>query len=607
MRVRLHHTSLLLGLLFTGLLPLTPLASPTLAADPEAQPAIPAERLLAALLVAEAHLASAAPALALEILEPLSHRVPDDPIVALRYGEALHGTGRHSEAISVLEIAARDPSVLSDAEFLSARAHALSGDIRAAVRSIDRAWQGGFRDLDRVRDEPDLVSLQDDPHFLFLIERFQDSLTPFRDEVEVFHSFEGRVAHEQFGWAAIEAGDIDGDGANDAAVSAPFARKDQGEQHAGSAELGRVELRSGRSGKLIHEFWGVVPGGRFGTALGKAGDLNGDGVGDIIVGAPGDSESAGRISVHSGADGSTILERTSTEAGDLFGMEARGIGDWNGDGVPDLLVGAPGADGPAGVDAGRVELLSGRDLSLLMTFDGEREGEGLGRAAWGAARHDGHFLALGAGGGGPEGRGEVRLYRGESARLLEVIEADRSGVSLGSSCVSLVGDVDADGVPDFSISDWQNRARGKMTGRVVIHSGANGERLRVFTGGYGSGFGTGDGIAGDVDLDGHADLVIGSWLSSRSASGGGAVFLISGATGEVFATWSGRTVGDHVGFDATGLGDVDGDGALDFLISAANSSIRGPDTGRVFIVSGPCLLQGEFPGNLSGETRVTRP
>ena len=412
------------------------------------------------------------------------------------------------------------------------------------------------------------------------------------------HTLRGRAAHEHFGWSVVEVGDCDGDGANDLAVSAPFARSDEG-----GAERGRVELWSSRTGERILEVLGPVDGGRFGHALGKFGDLDGDGTPDIIVGAPGSETSAGRVQVHSGRDGALILESVSETIGDGYGTEARGVGDWNRDGAPDLLIGIPGADGPAGAEAGRVELRSGRDLSLLLAFEGEQAGERLGSAAWGAARADGHFLVLGAGRGGAAGSGEARLYRGEEGRLLEVVESDGTGVALGESSVALVGDVDGDGVPDFSISDWQNRARGKWTGRVVVHSGANGTRLRTLTGSFRGGFGTGSLVAGDVDLDGHADLIVGAWLSSRGASSGGAAFLISGATSEILATWSGRTVGDHIGIDATGLGDIDGDGALDFAIAAANSSILGPDTGRVFIVSGPCLLRGEYPANLAGETR----
>ena len=263
------------------------------------------------------------------------------------------------------------------------------------------------------------------------------------------------------------------------------------------------------------------------------------------------------------------------------------MGDWDGDGVPDLLVGSPGADPGRGADAGRVEIVSGRDLSTLHSIEGEREGDRLGSAAWGEARREGHFLVIGAGKAGPARLGTAYLYRGATPALLARISADESGGSLGESHVSLVGDVDADGVPDFAISDWRNGARGRNTGRLSIHSGADGALLRSFTGGNGEGLGCGDGVAGDADGDGHADIVIGAWLSSRGASEGGAVFLYSGKSSELVETWAGRTVGDHVGFDVTGIGDVDADGAGDYLITAASSSVSGRDTGRVFVVAGP--------------------
>ncbi len=536
-----------------------------------------------AITVAMAHIDRGAPELAIEILEPLLAREPENAVASRLLGEALHATGQIEAAAAAHERAAEYPENLAAASFDAARAHALLGHPHESIRWLDRAWQGGFRDLDRLRDDADLASLSGDARYQQLLSRFESSLVPFSHRVRVIHSFEGRAEGEMFGWVGIDAGDVDGDGVHDLAIAAPYARVE-------GQPAGRVEVRSGGSGKLLFEVWGEA-GDQFGTAVGAAGDIDGDGYDDIIIGAPGDEHAmAGRVAVYSGRGGKLLLERTGDRRGDQFGAEARGIDDWDGDGIPDLLVGAPGFDGGDGQDAGRVQLLSGRDLEPFHAIVGERAGDRLGGAAAGAARAGGHFLVIGAGKAGVGRRGRAYLFRGEAATLLATIDADETGGSLGEMFVSIIGDVDADGVLDFSISDWRNRARGKNSGRLIVHSGADGLRILTLTGSYGEGFGIGDAIAGDVDGDGHADLVVGAWLTSRSASGGGSVFLYSGATSEMLVSWNGRTVGDHLGFDATGIGDVDGDGGRDFLITAASSTIRGSDTGRAFVVAGPVFF-----------------
>ncbi|MFQ5528276.1 MAG: integrin alpha [Thermoanaerobaculia bacterium] len=177
-----------------------------------------------------------------------------------------------------------------------------------------------------------------------------------------------------------------------------FAASAPGQRRGSRAAAGAVHRFDSRTGE---RFWTVVGSKRrqyLGYVLRTIPDLNDDGFPDLLVGAPGsmDGKTRGRVVFLSGADGRVLGRIKRPRGAVLFGFSAA-TGDINGDGVRDVLVGAPLADSDAGKDTGAVFAYSGVDLSLLRRWDGEVEGEWLGMGVAAVIdRRDGSLLGVAA-------------------------------------------------------------------------------------------------------------------------------------------------------------------------------------------------------------------
>ena len=317
---------------------------------------------------------------------------------------------------------------------------------------------------------------------------------------------EGNQASAKFGWSVAGAGDVNGDGFADVLVGAPYF-------DSGIGDEGRVYLYLGSpTGPSTTPSWtqnGPGFSNYLGWVLSTAGDVNGDGLDDVIVGMPGNASAAAWLGNTSG-----VLvfnwQGFPRSVFDAYGNSVAGAGDVNGDGYDDVIVGAPLTQSSACSSCGSVFAYLGSSGGLSSTPFWTHQSNlqddvfGIHLASAGDVNDDGFGdIAVTASGG-------VHVFRGGSpASLTEVWSASSPGSYFGRDLSS--GDLNGDGYDDLIIGDpYYNVTTNGEEGRVTVYEGSSaGLSSESWSAvGYFSehiGFSVG---AGDVNGDGYSDMVV---------------------------------------------------------------------------------------------------
>jgi len=341
-------------------------------------------------------------------------------------------------------------------------------------------------------------------------------------------------------------------------------------------------VRSGANGAKLQTINGLVSSRAFGAAVLNIADIDGDGTDDLLVGAPGSA--AGQFGnaylfLNGATFPSSIFPGTADSS---FGAALSRAGDVDGDLHPDFLIGAPNFDSATSTDGGRFALYSGATAGLLFSFDAPLSNERLGAslATLGDVNADGvPDFAVGAPGASVDPfvgdrLGRVQVWSGATKAVLYDLFGDTTDAHFGAALCA-IGDVTGDGIVDFAVGAPD---QGAGLGAIYAFSGLDGSPLYQVQGTKPDAhLGATVTLLGDTDGDGHDDLAVGA---PANTGAWGYLQLLHATDGSPMSRLVQGYLSTGFGTASVSLGDINGDGLDDFAVTAPDEYDTGkPHTG----------------------------
>lgn len=556
-------------------------------------------------------------------------------------GVTLDLTGRDTDGLSSIEVidltGGGNNTLIIDRETIQRLTEERSeGEASLTVRgnagdSLDLST-GSYRSIGTTTIDGVDFTILDDTETTILVESgvaVTGLLAPVLDVTDLAASdgfiIQGAEANDYASYSLSFAGDINGDGFEDILIGSfygmgtPPTENDAYVVFGGSGTFG-VDV----SGRQVIDLSTLAPSDGFVlrapgslTTVSGAGDVNGDGIEDFIVGAPGDASYAGTSFVVFGGTGTfgtddngrqlvDLASLTASQgfivqgdtAGDGSGLALSAAGDINGDGIGDIIIGARNGDDGGG-GAGEAYVLFGSDGTFGVDVSGQ----------------------------------QIINLSSLSASEGFIIQGDAAGDTASYSVASL-GDINGDGFEDIIIGapngdDYSNQAGeayiifgaesgfgSDVGGRQVIDlTTLSASEGFVVQGTYFSSAGGDVSSAGDINGDGFNDVLIGARFANATTSSSGAAYVLFGGSGTFGTDVSGRQVIDlntltsaegivlggdgftfRLGQGVASAGDVNGDGFADIIVGSYVGSTGSETSGDAFVIFGQAGGFGQISG-----------
>jgi hypothetical protein len=402
--------------------------------------------------------------------------------------------------------------------------------------------------------------------------------------------FEGSSNRDLFG-GALDAADIDNDGVTDLIIGAAW-------DDAAGLSQGRVVVRSGADGSVVHEWFGDGEGDVLGALVAAVGDVNSDGYVDVLVGepgweAPGGFSNEGRARVFSGRSGAVIRTHEGLPMHEEFGSRGGAVGDVDGDGVGDYGLGdywiwdefwpTPFngdlvlVSGATGTPLPTLPVNGGDDLVPAGDVDGD------GSNDWLLTRFEFDWDHT-----------QAQLREGAGETVLDSETTDNGVTAAGA-----VADLTGDGLPEYAFAwgEWSGGQTLEVRGVAGTHLTYELDLAETTSHGRITAI---DGRA-DLNGDGVADLLLGLPASDHGGENAGEVRILSGVDGSELLRVDGDTERAELGDRVVSLGDLDGDGCSDWAVAAPARNAFNPGLpGVVRVYSGGALGWEDHGDGLAG-------